>query len=279
MTQAPVNKILPLSVVDGPGSRAVIFLQGCNFQCAYCHNPETQKLCDSCGDCVEGCPAGALTLKLEKVVWDEEKCQSCDACIKTCVSHASPRVKMMSASETYEKVRQCLPFIRGITVSGGECTLYPDFLCELFSMAKKDGLTCLLDSNGSVDLSLHPKLVELCDGVMLDVKSWDSDVHRSLTGSDNFIVKKNLLYLADMGKLAEVRVVCLENETDADAVIEGVADAVGPGNTKKLLIKLIRFRRFGVRGRLEYVPSPGFEYIDALNARACLYGFRNVLIV
>lgn len=278
MAQAPVNKILPLSVVDGPGSRAVIFLQGCNFQCAYCHNPETQKLCDSCGDCVEGCPAGALRLERGKVAWDEGKCQSCDACVKTCARHASPKVTMMSASETYEKVRQCLPFIRGITVSGGECTLYPDFLFELCSMAKKDGLTCLLDSNGSVDLSLHPKLVELCDGVMLDVKSWESGVHRALTGSDNLIVKKNLLYLADMGKLAEVRVVCLENEADADAVIAGVADAVGPENTKKLLIKLIRFRRFGVRGRLENALSPGPGYMETLISKASLCGFENILL-
>lgn len=278
MAQAPVNKILPLSVVDGPGSRAVIFLQGCNFQCAYCHNPETQKLCDSCGDCVEGCPTGALALERGKVIWNEEKCLKCDACIKTCASHASPRVKMMSASETYEKARQSLPFIRGITVSGGECTLYPDFLCELFSMAKKDGLTCLLDSNGSVDLSLHPKLVELCDGVMLDVKSWDGGVHCALTGSDNLIVKKNLLYLADMRKLAEVRVVCLENETDADAVIAGVADAIGPANTKKLLVKLIRFRRFGVRGRLENALSPGSEYMEALTLKAFQCGFENILL-
>lgn len=279
MAQAPVNRVLPLSVVDGPGSRAVIFLQGCNFQCAYCHNPETQKLCDGCGDCVDGCPAGALTLELGKVTWDEGKCQSCDACIKTCARHASPKVAMMSASETYGMVRQCLPFIRGITVSGGECTLYPDFLFELFSMAKKDSLTCLLDSNGSVDLSLHPTLAGLCDGVMLDVKSWESGVHRALTGSDNLIVKKNLLYLADMGKLSEVRVVCLENETDAGAVIKGVADAVGPENIKKLPIKLIRFRNFGVRGRLERAPSPGSEYMKTLSKKASRYGFANVLIV
>ena len=41
---APVNRILPLSTVDGPGCRAAVFLQGCNLACAYCHNPETLSL-------------------------------------------------------------------------------------------------------------------------------------------------------------------------------------------------------------------------------------------
>ena len=36
-----VNKIIPFSNVDGPGNRLSIFFQGCNFDCLYCHNPET----------------------------------------------------------------------------------------------------------------------------------------------------------------------------------------------------------------------------------------------
>lgn len=58
--RAPVNRIIPFSAVDGPGNRTAVFLQGCNFNCKYCHNPETRKLCIHCGDCVEGCPGGAL---------------------------------------------------------------------------------------------------------------------------------------------------------------------------------------------------------------------------
>lgn len=36
-----INKILNFSCVDGPGNRLVVFFQGCNFNCLYCHNPET----------------------------------------------------------------------------------------------------------------------------------------------------------------------------------------------------------------------------------------------
>ena len=63
---APVNRILPLSTVDGPGCRAAVFLQGCNLACAYCHNPETQNLCTGCGACVPACPAGALSLESDR---------------------------------------------------------------------------------------------------------------------------------------------------------------------------------------------------------------------
>mgnify|MGYP001728747493 FL=1 len=49
--EAPINKIIPLSVVDGPGCRTSVFVQGCNIACAYCHNPETQQLCRACGIC------------------------------------------------------------------------------------------------------------------------------------------------------------------------------------------------------------------------------------
>ena len=54
---AIVNKIIHSSVVDGPGNRAAVFLQKCNFKCSYCHNPETIGQCVQCGACVEKCPA------------------------------------------------------------------------------------------------------------------------------------------------------------------------------------------------------------------------------
>lgn len=59
---APVNKIISFSAVDGFGNRTAIFLQGCNQNCWYCHNPETIRHCRACGACVAACPAGALEL-------------------------------------------------------------------------------------------------------------------------------------------------------------------------------------------------------------------------
>ena len=86
-----VNKIIPFSSVDGPGNRTSIFLQGCNIDCKYCHNPETRKVCIHCGICVPGCPSKALSIDQSgKVRWNPSLCIDCDLCIHVCPHDSSP---------------------------------------------------------------------------------------------------------------------------------------------------------------------------------------------
>ncbi len=279
MTKAPVNKIIPLSTVDGPGARTAIFLQGCNIACAYCHNPETQRLCCHCGGCVPVCPVGALALADEKVVWDKQKCVACDACIAACPHFASPKISWMTPAQVMEAIAPGLPFVRGITVSGGECTLYPEFLAGLFTLARQQGLGCLIDTNGMVDLEALPQLMAACDGVMLDVKAWDAAVYRALTGADdNEMVKKNLAFLNTSGKLTEVRIVYMPGRVDAEAAIQGVANALGPGGLD-VRLKLIAFRPFGVRGEATETPAPGTPEMETLRTAAEKAGFGSIQVV
>lgn len=277
MTTAPVNRIIPLSVVDGPGNRTSVFLQGCNIACAYCHNPETQHLCNSCGACVEGCPGGALSVLDGKVIWDRGSCTMCDRCIHVCPRNASPKVTQMSVDEVMDQVMRNMPFIRGITVSGGECMLHAAFIEALFRAAKAAGLGTLIDSNGTVDFSRHPEIMEITDGVMLDVKSWDEATFKALTGASGAMVKKNLTFLAQTGKIEELRIVCLEGEVDAEAVIEGIARTLS-GAHSEIPLKLIRFRPQGVRGRLERHPAPDMETMEELRDIAYKNGFNKVII-
>ena len=300
-SEAVINKIIPLSVVDGPGCRTSVFVQGCNIACAYCHNPETQQLCSGCGLCVSQCPAGALSIqenggetpkenKHDRVIWDESLCVQCDTCIRVCPSHASPKVRRMSAEDVWKEIEKNMPFIQGITVSGGECTLYPEFLTALFRRAGKAGLTCFLDSNGCVDLSQYPRLMQVTDQVMLDVKAWDHDVFGRLTGGDVSIVKKNLKYLAEHGKLFEVRLVFLDSEhegekrqegvpeVDMEAVIAGVSREAAP-YLKEFRLKLITFRQYGVTGSLKDAKSPSRERMEELKRLAVRYGFQDIQVV
>lgn len=218
---ALVNKIIPFSCIDGPGNRTAIFFQGCNFKCSYCHNPETINKCRNCGKCVSVCPANALSMIDKNVIWDEDKCVSCDACIRECEFLSTPKVKDYSVDELFEEIKQIRPFIEGITVSGGEATLNAEFLTQLFKRVKEElGLTCFVDTNGSIDLTQYEEFVNLTDKFMIDIKSIDNDEHTKVTGLKNDIVIKNLKYLLDLDKVYEVRTVIAPNLNNENTIRE-----------------------------------------------------------
>lgn len=273
-----VNKLIPMSVVDGPGNRFAIFLQGCNFNCKYCHNPETIHRCIHCGDCVAGCPADALDLIEGKVVWDPVKCVDCDKCIATCTHGASPKVRAMSAAELMAEIEKAVPFIEGISVSGGEATLQAKELIPLFEMAKEKGLTALIDSNGGVDFSKGDlkSLLDISDGVMLDVKAWEKEDHLRITGRDNEPVKKNLAYLAEAGKIEELRFVLLDT-LDNEHSLREAAKVLGE-SIHSTRVKLISYRHFGVRKEyIDVLRAPSREEKDRLIALAKELGFHEVV--
>lgn len=240
---ALINKIIPFSCIDGPGNRTAIFFQECNFKCTYCHNPETINNCRHCGKCVSVCPTDALEIKDSKVIWYEDKCVECDNCIKECNYLSTPKTRDYSVDELVDELRQLSPFIQGITVSGGECTLKSDFLVDLFNKVKDElGLTCFIDTNGSLDLRNYEELVELTDKFMLDVKSIDNDEHLRITGVGNEIVLSNLDYLLDIDKLHEVRTVVAPNLNNENT-IKSVAKIIN----NRCEFKLNAYRKYGVR--------------------------------
>ena len=297
MVEALVNKIIPFSSVDGPGNRTAIFLQGCNFDCQYCHNPETIHLCVGCGACVKQCPTGALSLaedpetmdqvahadmtqttSLCRVVYDPAKCVLCDACIKTCPHGSSPRIRRMTPEQVMQQVRRQMPYIRGITVSGGECTRQRDFLVELFTLAQAEGLNCLLDSNGSYNFSQDPALMAVTDGVMLDVKAWGVEDHQLVTGRSNEMVLQNAGYLASLGKLPEIRTVVVPGLFDAENTVSKMCEMLAPHLEKGAIrYKLIKYRPLGVRAEYAIYPMPDDESMENLKQLAVSYGFTAVI--
>ncbi len=252
MISAPVNRIIPFSNVDGPSNRTAIFFQGCPFDCLFCHNPETIRMCVNCGVCVRNCPVRALTFDGDRVVWDEEKCVKCDTCIRVCPHDSSPKITWMTVPDVMAQIRRTLPYIEGITVSGGECTLRNEFLIELFTEVRKLGKTCLIDSNGSFDFEADLRVLAVCDGVMLDVKAYTPEWHHHLTGYDREIVLKNLSYLLGCGKLYEVRTLIFpDRDEENEATVRFVSETI----RDRCFYKIIRYRPFGVREK--YLPELG----------------------
>lgn len=279
MKKAAINKIIPFSNVDGAGNRLSIFFQTCPFSCLFCHNPETINPCIHCQICVPTCPSGALSVKEGKVVWELAVCIDCDTCIKVCPHMASPKIRYMDEEEVLAEISKVRPFIRGITVSGGECMNHAWFLKNLFPMVQKLGLTCLIDSNGAYDFSNYVSLLECCDGVMLDVKAVDPKFHEEITGSSNTMVLHNLRYLLSVGKLTEVRTILypgmdIQNERTVSMVASLIQNQCD--------YKLIRYRPYGVRSEgLQYFGSKSTseEELQHFAQMARAYGAGKIIAI
>ena len=279
--QAIVNKIIPFSSVDGPGNRTAVFFQGCNINCRYCHNPETRGMCIHCGACVKQCPEGALEVSDEgKVIYHPEKCVQCDTCIHICPHDSSPRTAVMTPEEVYAKVKKQIPFIRGLTVSGGECMLRPDFLEALFVLAKKDGLSTMIDSNGTIPFWEYPSLLEVTDGVMLDIKAFDEKDHIRVTGFSNKAVIENARFLAEQSKLDEVRVVVVQDLYDATESVRKIGEYLSEfADKKEIRFKIISYRPFGVREKYSHYEVPTDEFKESLADILRDYGFNNIILI
>ncbi|MFG0873625.1 YjjW family glycine radical enzyme activase [Aeromonas media] len=281
---ATVSRWLPFSCVDGPGNRLVLFLQGCNFRCPGCHNPHTIGLCDHCGDCVPGCPSGALTLVEgrpgeSRVRWQASLCTHCDRCLDACPRSASPKTHQMSVAEVLTLLRRYGPLLTGITVSGGEATTQLPFVIDLFTAIKAAPdlahLSCLLDSNGSLGETGWQRLLPVLDGAMIDLKGWRESVHHSLTGQGRERVLASLQLLARAGKLAEVRLLHVPGRTDfidADGKLEAglvsFLQSLGP-----VPIRLNGFRHHGVRGEALAWQEAAMDELDGLSNALKVKGF------
>ena len=277
--KATISRILPFSCVDGPGNRMVLFLQGCNFACKACHNPHTMRLCDHCGACIPACSKDALTLEAGRVRFDPVRCDRCDACLDACPIHANPMVGIYDVEAVLAMVRRNRPFLDGITVSGGEATTQLKFVAALFRTVKADpdlaGLTCFIDSNGHLAPSGWQKVLPWTDGVLLDVKAFDPDTHRTLTGADNARVLASARLLHAAGKLAELRFLVVPGYTDTDGEIAALgrfARSLGPD----VPLRLNAFRTHGVVGEAQDWPTASRESVEAIAARLAGQGVRDV---
>ena len=275
---APVNKIIPFSAVDGFGNRTAIFLQGCNQDCLYCHNPETIHLCIGCGACVDTCPAGALRQeeKGERVFYDYDSCVNCDTCIRVCTHGASPKIRNLTPEELFQQVQPFFPFIDGVTTSGGECGLYLDFLTEFYRLVKAAGKTTYMDTNGQIPLAGREEFLAVTDKTMIDLKAGSDEDHEKLTGRGLGPVTDNIRLTAELGKLYEIRTVVVPDLVDNRRTVELGADLISA--FPEVRYKLIKFRKYGVRESFASTPEPRDALMEELREIALRKGVKEVVI-
>lgn len=262
-----VNRIVPFSNVDGPGNRFAVFLQECNINCRYCHNPETINRCNSCGVCVANCPVKALFFNDMSVTYDEKRCVKCDTCISVCPNSSSPKVKRIAIDEMLKEIKKSSSFLSGVSFSGGECSLQHQAITELFSAMKHEtpGLTRLIDTNGYMDFEPLTDFIKNSDMFVLDIKAIDEKEHINLTGKSNKTILKNLDFLLSTGKLYEVRTVICPDLFNCEETVSKVSKLL---RGTKVNYKLTPFRPHGVRKEFYRMTQPSEEYMQSLELLA-----------
>lgn len=156
----------------------------------------------------------------------------------------------MSVPEVLIEIRNAMPYISGITVSGGEATLQSEFVLELFKEIKRNPefaeLTTFIDSNGNAPQDVWEVLAPFTDGVMLDLKALDEESHVALTGSSNVVVLESIKFLDSIAKLYEVRLLLVPGHNDSDEVLIRTAVWL-KGINPEMKIKINAFKSHGVR--------------------------------
>lgn len=192
---------------DGPGIRTTVFMKGCNLRCLWCHNPESldpdpeisfyPRDCINCGDCVEACPVSACQLENPARI-DREKCTRCGDCVEACPGKALRLIgRFYAVDELLEILLRDRMFYKvsggGVTLSGGEPTLFLDYGAEILGRLKELGIHTALQTNGCfLWEEFRQKLLPQVDLVMMDLKLADGKKHREYTGQDNSLIFANL---------------------------------------------------------------------------------------
>ena len=102
----------------------------------------------------------------------------------------------------------------GVTLTGGEPLLQPEFSAEFFRLAKEAGLNTCLDTSGYRLDSKVKELLSVCDRVLLDVKYTNEDSYREYVGCSYASVLKFLSYLNEKGIPTTLRQVYIPTKND-----------------------------------------------------------------
>ena len=168
-----INSIETLGTLDGPGIRFVVFLQGCKLRCLYCHNPETWNLNSN----------EALEISPQELV------------------------------EKVEKYKNYFGEDGGVTFSGGEPLLQPEFLLECLKLCKEKNIHTCLDTAG-FGFGNYDEILKYVDLVILDVKAVEEEEYKLITGQKMNKFFEFLEVVQRMNKKVWLRQVIVPNIND-----------------------------------------------------------------
>lgn len=253
-----IFNIQKFSLHDGPGIRTIVFFKGCAMSCLWCSNPESQdvapqimfnkNLCTKCGRCQSQCKISAIDINSSYRI-NKDKCTKCKKCVESCLNGALViEGKEYSVEEIVKELKKDSVHYRrsngGITLSGGEVLLQPDFAVELLKECKSYGWHTAIETAMYVNSEAVKKVIPYIDLAMIDIKSMNSEVHKKFTGVNNDIILNNIKLSDKLAKEIIIRVPVIEG---FNADLESIREIVefSKSLTKLKRIDLLPYHNYG----------------------------------
>ena len=195
-TTGRIFDIQKFSIHDGPGIRTIVFLKGCAFRCRWCCTPESQ----------------LFDIHPMRTEDGKEKMIGRDVTVE----------------EVMEEVMKDAPHYRrsggGLTLSGGECLLQPQFASDLLFAAKQHGISTAIESTAFADFAvIEEKILPHLDVFLMDVKHMNAAKHKLFIGKSNEKVLENAQKIAQTGQHLIIRVPVVPTFNDTEAEILEIA--------------------------------------------------------
>ncbi len=249
-TSVPDGKILEIqrmSTEDGPGIRTTVFFKGCSLKCTWCHNPESiskksqihwiDNRCIDCKTCLETCSNQVLSLSEAGMDINRDNCEGCGNCAEECPSTALELLGQKWPVEDLvaEVVKDKAYFDTsegGITISGGEPGLQPQFASALLKSLKEKGVQTALDTCGLCSQKALEMILPYATMVLFDMKEIDSENHLRITGSGNEKILENCIFIANFikdhvhPKTLWIRTPIIPGATNSDRNIQGIGEFI-----------------------------------------------------
>ena len=247
-----IFNIQRFSIHDGPGIRTTVFFKGCSLFCFWCHNPEGRRpkpeiqffpnRCIGCRECSKVCEHGGHELQDGSHVYHRDQCIVCGRCADGCFAGALQLTgKRVSVAEVMAEVLRDRPFYQtsggGITLSGGEPLVQPEFARGILEQSKAAGIHTAIETAANCrwqDLAL---LLLFSDLVLMDIKHMDATKHREATGASNERILANArrLMATDRPVIFRIPVIPTVNDTPEEmraiaAFVRRLSDQRAAGN-------------------------------------------------